>query len=104
MDMTNSQNGSTTAAESNTSPKDQLKEFLRNGVLDIHFIKKDGTDRVMKCTLKPELLPVQTDLEEHTTNRKENPDVLAVWDVENEGWRSFRVDSVVGIMGFSHGN
>ena len=26
--------------------------------------------------------------------KQENPDILAVWDVENEGWRSFRVDSV----------
>jgi len=28
---------------------------------------------------------------------KDNPDVLAVWDIEVNGWRSFRIDSVTSM-------
>jgi len=27
--------------------------------------------------------------------KSRNDNVLAVWDVENKGWRSFRIDSVI---------
>jgi predicted DNA-binding transcriptional regulator YafY len=30
--------------------------------------------------------------------RKENPDTLAVWDMERNGWRSFRTDSVQAVI------
>ena len=49
--MTTSQNTLTT--------KEQLKGFLRENVLSVVFTKKDGSERVMECTLKPDLLPVQ---------------------------------------------
>jgi hypothetical protein len=62
------------------------------------FVKKDGTERQLICTLKPDLLPVQTDLEEAVQKKTANPDVLAVWDIENKGWRSFRYDSILGYM------
>ena len=29
-----------------------------------------------------------------TIKKKENLDVLSVWDLDNNGWRSFRLDSV----------
>jgi hypothetical protein len=48
------------------------------------------------CTLKADLLPAQTDLEEAVQKKTPNPDVLAVWDTENQGWRSFRYDSIIG--------
>lgn len=74
---------------------DFLKNTLKERILEVTFTKKDGTERVMKCTLRPDLLPAQTDLEEQVQNRKSNPDVLAVWDLEAKGWRSFRHDSIM---------
>ena len=59
----------------------------------VTFTKKNGELRKMKCTLKPELLPPFED-EEEPSGRKVNEEVLPVWDVEAEGWRSFRIDSV----------
>jgi len=60
-------------------------------------MKKDGTQRNLLCTLLPSELPAQTDLEKAFKQQKTpNPDVLAVWDLENKGWRSFRYDSVLG--------
>jgi hypothetical protein len=50
----------------------------------------------MRCTLRADLLPAQTDLEESIQKKAPNPEVLAVWDLENVGWRSFRYDSIIG--------
>ena len=56
------------------------------------FTKSDGTEREMKCTLKEEFIQ---QYEKKTDRvRKENEDVLSVWDLDNNGWRSFRVDSI----------
>jgi hypothetical protein len=93
--MTNLLN--TTTDQNNTSWRnDYLKTALRNGVVEVLFLKKDGTERRLICTLKADLLPAQTDLEEAVQKKTPNPDVLAVWDTENQGWRSFRWDSIIG--------
>jgi hypothetical protein len=87
----------TTIDQSNNSwQNDYLKQALLDDVVCVLFVKKDGTERRMTCTLKPDLLPAQTDLEEAVQKKTSNPDVLAVWDLENQGWRSFRYDSVIG--------
>ena len=72
--------------------KEQLRQMAQTGVLNVRFIKSDGTERTMKCTLLAEHLPPWIGAE--TISRAENPDVLAVWDLEAAGWRSFRIDSV----------
>jgi hypothetical protein len=74
-----------------------LKGILQTGIANVTFVKKDGTERVLRCTLSPKELPVQTDLEKAFKQQKTpNPDVLAVWDLQNKGWRSFRYDSILG--------
>lgn len=59
------------------------------------FTKSDGTEREMKCTLKEEFIQQYEKKTERV--RKENEDVLSVWDLDNNGWRSFRVDSIKNI-------
>lgn len=87
----------TTADQTNNSwQNDFLKQLLREGVVSVVFTKKDGSERVMICTLNPELLPAQTDIEEAVQKKTPNPDILAVWDLEAQGWRSFRYDSIIG--------
>ena len=75
-----------------------LKQQLQADVATVVFEKADGTLREMRCTLLAEYLPAPTGpqlLQENT--RAENPNVLAVWDIENGGWRSFRIDSIKSI-------
>ena len=96
MDSTNLQNGSTQQQDDTSWRNDFLKSELFKNIVTVDFIKKDGTQRKLRCTLRADLLPPQTDLEEAVQNKTANPDVLAVWDLENEGWRSFRYDSVIG--------
>lgn len=74
--------------------KENLKQALQQTVGAIVFTKNDGSERTMKCTLQESFLPV-SDKKESTTVKKDNPEVLSVWDIEAHGWRSFRIDSIL---------
>lgn len=74
--------------------KSKIIDMLHNETVNIAFTKVNGEERIMHCTLQEDLLPQQVDIEEAVQRKKPNPDVLAVWDVEAKGWRSFRWDSL----------
>jgi hypothetical protein len=71
----------------------QLKEHLAKKVAVVVFKKADGSIREMQCTLAEYLLP-----ETKGTGRKSSKDVLVVFDLEKEEWRSFRTDSVIEVF------
>ena len=79
--------------------KSKVVDMLKNETVDLEFVKKDGTLRVMTCTLQEDKLPAQVDLEEHVQKKAPNPDILAVFDVINQGWRSFRWNSLKKVNG-----
>ena len=72
--------------------RDWLKSHLRMGPVNVTFTKKDGTERLMKCTLQEGVVVPH----EKTTERvkEENNEILAVWDLDKNAWRSFRLDSI----------
>jgi hypothetical protein len=72
-----------------------LLEKLRNGEVTVTFTKVDGTTRVMKCTLDPKLLPSKTG--NSLVERKENDNVIRVFSVDQQEWRSFRINSVISV-------
>jgi len=72
-----------------------LRDTLKENVVIVTFTKKDGSVRTMRCTLKADLLPAQTDIEEQVQKKAPNADALAVWDLEKAAWRSFRFDSII---------
>ena len=76
--------------------KEALKAVLKNDVIVVVFRKVNGEERTMHCTLKDEFIKGERKLLQENT-RPENPDTLAVWDLDNDGWRSFRVNSVLTI-------
>lgn len=71
--------------------RDDYKSKLEHGVWIVEFKKVDGTDTTMECTLDPKLLPIQ---ESQKPARVVNDDVVAVYSLDRQGWRSFRVDRV----------
>ena len=74
-----------------------LKEQLKNGVVTVVFEKKDGTERTMRATLSDMYVPQvlsEYDGQEAKPAKQLNDNVQAVWDIDSEGWRSFRLDSV----------
>lgn len=79
--------------------KSEVIDLLKRDTIDVEFVKANGDIRVLTCTLNPVRLPKQIDLEEVVQKKTPNPDVCAVFDVMNQGWRSFRWDSVRKING-----
>lgn len=81
-----------TASESDRDIfKSWIKSHLAMGEVKIKFLKKDNTMRDMRCTLGAGYLPVT---EEKEIKRKENPEVLAVWDMDKDAWRAVRYDAI----------
>lgn len=74
----------------------ELKQTLQGNIATVVFEKADGTLREMRCTLQADYLPPQL-LQEGASARAENLNVLSVWDIDNGGWRSFRMDSIKSI-------
>jgi len=77
--------------------RDTILKDLRKYVIEVTFTKVNGENRVMRCTLRPELLPTryaEEDFEKETNFHKENPEVISAWDIQKGGWRSFRIESV----------
>ena len=70
-----------------------LKGVLKTGPVKVTFTKKDGTERVMNCTLDPKKMP-QVTIVENKEPRKKNDNVLPVYDLDQESWRSFTIRSV----------
>lgn len=78
--------------------KQSLLEALRRGSVTVSF-RKVNTDelRVMPCTLNPKVL-----MESGVTNKVEvsdasaDSDHFAVWALDKNAWRSFRLETVEG--------
>lgn len=70
-----------------------LKGMLQIDVGTVTFTKKDGTERIMKCTLNSKILPAPN-VTENKKSRKINLDVIPVYDVEENSWRSFSIKSI----------
>lgn len=69
---------------------------LQKGVVGVTFTKKDGTERTMMCTLDVGVIPNEF-APKGEDKRVKSDEALAVFDVEKEGWRSFRWDSVKAV-------
>ena len=73
-----------------------VREALHDGVLEIVFTKKDGTERTMKCTTRPDLVAETVHLNTPENMNKE-PDLFRVTDIDINEWRSFRFDQIVSV-------
>ena len=71
-----------------------IKEMLQDGqVIRVEFTKRNGELRKMDCTTNLDLIPESEHPSEDRANYI-NEEVVRVYDINAEGWRSFRVDSV----------
>ena len=66
-------------------------ENLKSG-LCVTFTKKDGSERLMWCTLSESKIP--SEFAPKGSEKAKSDEVLPVFDVESDGWRSFRWDSI----------
>lgn len=77
-----------------TTFTNELRSDLKISACEITFEKVDGTVRVLKGTLRPDLLPKEDPAKAKDTKRKTPDGVISVWDLEVQGWRSIREQSI----------
>jgi len=88
-----------TAAEKNIPTKQDLKTLLEQNIIKVDFLKLNGDRRTMTCTLREDLKPAATrsDTVSQRAVRETAESVICVWDVNAQGWRSFRYDRIINV-------
>lgn len=77
---------------------DGLVDLLRHNVVTVTFTKVNGDERVMKCTLQANHIPnAPSQNGELVVEGRSSSNNIAVWDVDAQGWRSFRIASVKNV-------
>jgi hypothetical protein len=78
--------------------RDGLIDMLRHNIVSVTFTKVNGEERVMRCTLQTNYVPnAPSKNGELVVEGKTTSNNVSVWDVDANGWRSFRVSSVKNI-------
>ena len=76
--------------------KESIRSLLQSNVVNVQFTKSDGSIRNMVCTLQESFT---WPYEKKTDKVKpENNDVIAVWEIDKQAWRSFRIDSIISAV------
>jgi hypothetical protein len=79
--------------------KKWLRSHLKFGPVTVTFTKKDGSERVMKCTTNPTFIMFKDpSILESKREKKVNEDIMPVYDLESDAWKSFRWDSIKSVM------
>lgn len=78
--------------------RNEMITELKAGVCKVTFTKVNGEERIMDCTLMPDMLPENE--RERSTNPQRNvrEENLSVWDINANGWRSFRLANVTSFV------
>lgn len=70
-----------------------VQKMLHETVCKVVFMKTNGEERVIHCTLNETMIPAQSENADTPKRaKKHNPEVQAIYDVEAQGWKSFRWD------------
>ena len=77
--------------------REDLKAMLQANVRIVTFQKVNGDKRAMRCTLNPTYLPETKPKAVEASPRPENEEVLAVYDLDEKGWRSFRIENILKV-------
>jgi hypothetical protein len=75
--------------------RDRMIEELQKGVCTVVFTKSDGSERIMHATLQESFLPPPAPVKEGAKPREPNFEIVNVWDTDESGWRSFRLDRLI---------
>ena len=78
--------------------KKWLRSHLKYGPVTVTFTKKDGSERIMRCTTNPTYIMFKEPASvESKREKKINEDVMPVFDMEAGHWKSFRWDSIKSV-------
>lgn len=76
--------------------REDFNELLKEQICTVTFTKADGTERTIRGTLIPEALPeVEVwAVPDQKAIKPVNPEVVALYDIDADHWKSFRIDSL----------
>tara|TARA_B100002019_G_scaffold287562_1_gene299725 strand:- start:479 stop:784 length:306 start_codon:yes stop_codon:yes gene_type:complete len=74
--------------------QEDLNKQLKEEVLVVTFNKLDGDERVMTCTKNFNLIP---ESKRPKTDKTPPEGSVVVWDINADGWRSFKYDRVTKV-------
>ena len=80
--------------------KELLKAKLNENEVGITFTKRDGSERVMRCTLSAARIPgeqLPQGTGDTSSAKTFSTEALRVFDTEKVAWRSFRFDSIKSV-------
>jgi hypothetical protein len=78
--------------------KEDIDTLLKGYIVVLAFKKKNGERREMTATLNPNLLPEPPVKKPGAKSYTPNPDMVRLYDLENDGWRSFHPDQLLEII------
>lgn len=73
-------------------------KHLYKGVVNLSFIKNDGSIREMNATLVSRAVPEEHRKHSLPNDPKEKDNIL-VWDVDQSGWRTFKMSTMESYNG-----
>ena len=75
-----------------------VMKHLYAGVVNLSFLKKDGTLREMNATLVTSKIPEPSQKESSPNDLRER-DSIVCWDIDVKGWRTFKVSTIESYNG-----
>lgn len=72
-----------------------VRKQLRRELCRVRFIKADGSKRTMYCSLNPTFLPKKESGAVGRDPKALNRKAMLVWDIEAEGWRTFKLEGLI---------
>lgn len=76
---------------------ENLKELLNDYIVEFTFIKTNGELRKAKGTLNFDKAEGMTENDMPKGICRNNYDVICYWDIDKQGWRSCKENSIVSI-------
>lgn len=85
--------------------RDWIRSLLQKGPVTVTFVKADGAERTMRCTLDHALIPetpikpkpVDGIVKESRQKKAPDPHSLRVFDLDLNEWRSFRFERLLKV-------
>ena len=77
---------------------EEMFDKLHNEICEITFLKKDGSEREMICTLKSDLIPYISTTKPISKQDRVESDYMPVYDLEERAWRAFKPSKVISFI------
>ena len=77
---------------------EEMLKRLRTEICEVIFTKKDGSEREMICTLKPDIIPHVPATKPAPDKARVEVDYMPVYDLEERAWRAFKPSKVISFI------